>query len=120
MSFGVQEEGEDVEVGRPGFVARFMGAGGGDDDVVGARYRLGGGGGGGGLLPEGGVGEGACIVGEGFEGVASGLIPPRLTFANRDFKSFTPEAGGVCSLVTSCRTGCAVLVGGGLNLLATA
>lgn len=120
MSFGVQEEGGDVEAARPGFVARFTGTGGDDVEVVGARYGFGGGGGGGGLLPEGGVREAVCMAGGDFEGVAGSLIPPRLIFANRDFKSFTPEAGGVCSLVTSCRTGCAVLVGGGLNLLATA
>jgi hypothetical protein len=110
---GVHDEvdGEDV---RPGFVERFMGAGGGGDV---ARRGLGGGGGGG-LLPEVVVGVCACATGGNmFEVVVGSFIPPMLTFANRDFKSFTAVAGGSCSLVVSCCAGCAV--GGGLNLFAT-
>jgi hypothetical protein len=44
-------------------------------------------------------------------------MPPRLTLANRDFKSLTPVAVVSCSPTSGC---CGVVEGGGRNLLATA
>ena len=82
-----------------------------------------GGGGGGGRFPVTMCGSGGrdCSIAGGDFIVGGVFIPPRLTFANRDLRSFIPflTVGDDCC-VASDVVGSVVSVGAGRNLFATA